>query len=156
MLQWGRNAHGLTLLPQFGSGNGVFVPTEEDPTQFASGAPVVAFPAPPSPAVSHPHMALEVGEEIFVPDLVRTLASFVNCYRNGGCCGVVPTVGLVCTSSLADVLLGSPSPQWVSYRRVAAAISTACPICVALRWLGTPELEMRRQITIALLDWICQ
>ncbi|EJF63677.1 putative isomerase YbhE [Dichomitus squalens LYAD-421 SS1] len=53
----------------FGSGNGVIVPTEEDPTQFVSGAPVITFPAPPSPAVSHPHMALEVGSEVFVPDL---------------------------------------------------------------------------------------
>ncbi|KAI0717392.1 putative isomerase YbhE, partial [Cerioporus squamosus] len=50
----------------FGSGNGVFIPTEEDPTAFVTGSPVITFPAT---ATSHPHMALEVGSEVFVPDL---------------------------------------------------------------------------------------
>ncbi len=52
---------------QFGSGNGLIIPTEEDPLQFTEGAPLISFNAP----VSHPHMALEVGSEVFVPDLVR-------------------------------------------------------------------------------------
>ncbi|PIL27506.1 hypothetical protein GSI_10657 [Ganoderma sinense ZZ0214-1] len=53
----------------YGSGNGVIVPTGQDPTKFSSGAPVLTFPAPAAPAVSHPHMALQVGKEVFVPDL---------------------------------------------------------------------------------------
>ena len=51
------------------------MPTEEDPTQFVAGSPVITFPAPVAPAVSHPHMALEVGQEVFVPDLVRARRS---------------------------------------------------------------------------------
>ncbi|TFK86813.1 putative isomerase YbhE [Polyporus arcularius HHB13444] len=52
----------------FGSGNGVFVPTGEDPTAFVTGSPVITFPTTRSPT-SHPHMALEVGSEVFIPDL---------------------------------------------------------------------------------------
>ncbi|KAH9920007.1 putative isomerase YbhE [Epithele typhae] len=52
----------------FGSGNGLFIPTQEDPLQLVSGSPLITFP-PPTGGVSHPHMALEVGEEVFVPDL---------------------------------------------------------------------------------------
>lgn len=53
---------------QFGGGNGVIVPTEEDPTQFVADAPIITFG---DVSTSHPHMALEVGSEVFVPDLVR-------------------------------------------------------------------------------------
>ncbi|KAI9063641.1 putative isomerase YbhE [Trametes sanguinea] len=56
---------GEVAVMNFGSGNGLVVPTEEDPLEFTEGAPLISFPA----AVSHPHMALEVGEEVFVPDL---------------------------------------------------------------------------------------
>ncbi|KAI0653934.1 putative isomerase YbhE [Cubamyces menziesii] len=56
---------GEVAVMNFGSGNGLIIPTEEDPLQFTEGAPLISFPAP----VSHPHMALEVGSEVFVPDL---------------------------------------------------------------------------------------
>ncbi|KAI0646305.1 putative isomerase YbhE [Trametes meyenii] len=56
---------GEVAVMNFGSGNGLIIPTEEDPLQFAEGAPLISFPA----AVSHPHMALEVGKEVLVPDL---------------------------------------------------------------------------------------
>ncbi|KAI0360680.1 putative isomerase YbhE [Trametes cingulata] len=56
---------GEVAVMNFGSGNGLVIPTEEDPLQFTEGAPLISFPA----AVSHPHMALEVGSEVLVPDL---------------------------------------------------------------------------------------
>ncbi|KAI0330349.1 putative isomerase YbhE [Cubamyces sp. BRFM 1775] len=56
---------GEVAVMNFGSGNGLIIPTEEDPLQFTEGAPLISFPA----AVSHPHMALQVGSEVFVPDL---------------------------------------------------------------------------------------
>ncbi|CDO70095.1 hypothetical protein BN946_scf184806.g22 [Trametes cinnabarina] len=58
---------GEVAVMNFGSGNGLVVPTQEDPLEFTEGAPLISFPA----AVSHPHMALEVGQEVFVPDLIR-------------------------------------------------------------------------------------
>lgn len=69
------------------------VPTGKDPTKFVSGAPVLTFPAPPAPAVSHPHMALEVGKEVFIPDLVRTIFSQISRCRSR--CGSVPTLDVV-------------------------------------------------------------
>ncbi|KAI0826618.1 putative isomerase YbhE [Trametes gibbosa] len=56
---------GEVAVMNFGSGNGLVVPTEKDPLEFTEGAPLISFDAP----VSHPHMALEVGSEVFVPDL---------------------------------------------------------------------------------------
>ncbi|KAI0635166.1 putative isomerase YbhE [Trametes polyzona] len=56
---------GEVAVMNFGSGDGLIIPTEEDPLAFAEGAPLISFSAP----VSHPHMALEVGSEVFVPDL---------------------------------------------------------------------------------------
>ncbi|KAH9849368.1 putative isomerase YbhE [Lenzites betulinus] len=56
---------GEVAVMNFGSGNGLVIPTEEDPLEFTAGAPLITFPA----AVSHPHMALEVGSEVLVPDL---------------------------------------------------------------------------------------
>ena len=44
------------------------MPTEaNDPTEFVNDFTPITFNAP----VSHPHMALDVGNEVFVPDLVR-------------------------------------------------------------------------------------
>lgn len=43
------------------------IPTTSDPLHFATNANLITFPA----EVSHPHMVLQHGEEIFVPDLVR-------------------------------------------------------------------------------------
>ncbi|KAI0777680.1 putative isomerase YbhE [Trametes elegans] len=56
---------GEVAVMNFGSGDGLVIPTEEDPLEFTEGAPLISFDA----AVSHPHMALEVGKEVFVPDL---------------------------------------------------------------------------------------
>lgn len=43
------------------------MPTASDPLVFDdSSAPLITFPAD----VSHPHMALENGEEVLIPDLV--------------------------------------------------------------------------------------
>ena len=53
---------------KYNSGNGEIIPTEgNDPTEFVNDFSLITFNAP----VSHPHMALEVGREVFVPDLVR-------------------------------------------------------------------------------------
>ena len=52
---------------QYGSGNGFVIPTSPDALHFdADAATLITFPAP----VSHPHMVLEHGNEILVPDLV--------------------------------------------------------------------------------------
>ncbi|KAM5537091.1 hypothetical protein V8D89_009237 [Ganoderma adspersum] len=57
---------GQVAVMNYNSGNGLFVPTEsEDPLEFVSSYTPVTFNAP----VSHPHMALEHGNEVFVPDL---------------------------------------------------------------------------------------
>ncbi|KAF9042829.1 putative isomerase YbhE [Hymenopellis radicata] len=52
----------------YGSGNGVILPTTSTPLDFDTSSPVITFP-PPAGGVSHPHMALEYGREILVPDL---------------------------------------------------------------------------------------
>jgi hypothetical protein len=62
----------IELFLQYGSGNGHVFPTTPDPEHFdASSSPLITFPTFPAPSegVSHPHMALEHGEEVFVPDL---------------------------------------------------------------------------------------
>ncbi|KAH9849366.1 putative isomerase YbhE [Lenzites betulinus] len=57
---------GQVAIMNYGSGNGLIVPTEKgNPLEFLSDHPVITFDA----AVSHPHMALEHGSEVFVPDL---------------------------------------------------------------------------------------
>ncbi|KAI0777681.1 putative isomerase YbhE [Trametes elegans] len=57
---------GQVAVMNYGSGNGIIVPTEEsNPLAFQSDYSLISFDAP----VSHPHMALEVGKEVFVPDL---------------------------------------------------------------------------------------
>ena len=59
-------SHLRYLCLQYNTGNGKIVPTSADGLQF-SDAPLITFPA----EVSHPHMALAHGNEVFVPDLVR-------------------------------------------------------------------------------------
>lgn len=54
---------------QFGSPNCSFVATvPDDPLHFERDSPVISFPIPEG-APSNPHMSLEVGDEVFVPDL---------------------------------------------------------------------------------------
>ncbi|KAJ7318950.1 Lactonase, 7-bladed beta-propeller-domain-containing protein [Mycena albidolilacea] len=53
----------------FGSPNCSFVATvPDDPLHFERDSPVISFPIPEG-APSNPHMSLEVGDEVFVPDL---------------------------------------------------------------------------------------
>ncbi|KAF7324632.1 putative isomerase YbhE [Mycena kentingensis (nom. inval.)] len=53
----------------FGSPNCSFVATDpNDPLRFLTDSPVIPFPVPEG-APSNPHMSLEVGDEVFVPDL---------------------------------------------------------------------------------------
>ncbi|KAI1798203.1 putative isomerase YbhE [Ganoderma leucocontextum] len=57
---------GQVAVMNYGSGNGLIVPTEsEDPLEFVSSYTPITFNA----TVSHPHMALQHGNEVFVPDL---------------------------------------------------------------------------------------
>ncbi|ETW75177.1 hypothetical protein HETIRDRAFT_390749 [Heterobasidion irregulare TC 32-1] len=57
---------GQVGIMNYGSGNGFVIPTSPDALHFdADAATLITFPAP----VSHPHMILEHGNEILVPDL---------------------------------------------------------------------------------------
>jgi hypothetical protein len=62
---------GEVAIMNYSSGNGRIIPTTTSPEQFSDDGPVITFP-PPAGGVSHPHMALQHGTEIFVPDLVST------------------------------------------------------------------------------------
>lgn len=53
----------------FDGGSGLFIPTIGSPLHFERNAPAITFPTKPN-TVSHPHMLLQHGEEVFVPDLV--------------------------------------------------------------------------------------
>jgi len=62
---------GQVVVLNYGSGDGRIIPTETDPLQFDSSnssSPTITFP-PPAATVSHPHMAVEVGNELLIPDL---------------------------------------------------------------------------------------
>ncbi|KAF5340451.1 hypothetical protein D9758_013557 [Tetrapyrgos nigripes] len=66
---------GQVAVFNYNSGDGRIVPLTDGGLGFddsASSAALIKFPVPTAPTsegVSHPHMALEVGKEIFVPDL---------------------------------------------------------------------------------------
>lgn len=53
----------------YNGANAIFVPTTGSPLSFAKNASPVAFPVNPG-TLSHPHMVLEHGDEVFIPDLV--------------------------------------------------------------------------------------
>ncbi|THH16791.1 hypothetical protein EW146_g3915 [Bondarzewia mesenterica] len=55
---------GQVAIMNYNSGNGFILPTTPDPLHFGS-ASLITFPA----SVSHPHMVLEHGNEVLVPDL---------------------------------------------------------------------------------------
>ncbi|KAJ7054128.1 Lactonase, 7-bladed beta-propeller-domain-containing protein [Mycena amicta] len=59
---------GEVAIMNYSSGNGRIIPTTTSPEIFNNDAPVITFPAPPG-GVSHPHMALQHGKEVLVPDL---------------------------------------------------------------------------------------
>lgn len=69
---------GQVAIMNYNSGNGRVIPTTNSPLHFQSNdAPLITFPRPTG--VSHPHMVLEHGQEILVPDLVRrSICSTVN------------------------------------------------------------------------------
>ncbi|KAF5353888.1 hypothetical protein D9756_007265 [Leucocoprinus leucothites] len=52
----------------YDTGNGRIIPTNGSPLVFDESAPLITFPRKPG-TVSHPHMLLEHGDEILVPDL---------------------------------------------------------------------------------------
>ncbi|KAH9896868.1 putative isomerase YbhE [Cubamyces lactineus] len=57
---------GQVAIMNYDTGNGLIVPTEKgNPLEFVPEYSLITFDAP----VSHPHMALEHGSEVFVPDL---------------------------------------------------------------------------------------
>ncbi|KAI5116803.1 hypothetical protein M0805_007015 [Coniferiporia weirii] len=58
---------GQVAIMNYDSGNGMIIPTTSDPLHFdtSSSTKLITFPA----AVSHPHMAVQNGEEVLVPDL---------------------------------------------------------------------------------------
>ncbi|KAH8109437.1 putative isomerase YbhE [Phellopilus nigrolimitatus] len=62
-----RSVPGQVAIMNYGSGNGKIIPTTGDPLHFdtSNATETIAFPAP----VSHPHMALQNGNEVLVPDL---------------------------------------------------------------------------------------
>jgi hypothetical protein len=62
----------------YGSGDGRIVPTSSsDPTVLDdSHAPLIKFPAPAAPNVSHPHQSVEFNGQVYVPDLV---GNFIQC-----------------------------------------------------------------------------
>ncbi|KAJ7235064.1 hypothetical protein C8J57DRAFT_1089242, partial [Mycena rebaudengoi] len=50
-------------------GNGRIVPTSTSPARFSRNAPIITFP-PLAGGLSHPHIALQYGMRVFVPDLM--------------------------------------------------------------------------------------
>ncbi|KXN82927.1 hypothetical protein AN958_02010 [Leucoagaricus sp. SymC.cos] len=68
----------------FNSGNGLFVPTATSELRFQRDAPLITFPEKPN-TISHPHMVLEHGDEVLVPDLGQdTIWRLVQNGRNPG------------------------------------------------------------------------
>ncbi|KAL0958790.1 hypothetical protein HGRIS_014111 [Hohenbuehelia grisea] len=59
---------GQVAIMNYNSGNGRIIPTTGRPETFDQSAGIISFPQPVG-GVSHPHMALEHGNEVLVPDL---------------------------------------------------------------------------------------
>jgi hypothetical protein len=56
---------------QYGGGNGLVVPLQDDLLHFVTEPPPPLITFNPAPApISHPHEGVEVGDQLFVPDLV--------------------------------------------------------------------------------------
>lgn len=69
---------GEVAVMNYGSGNGRIIPTTNNGLTFDNFAPTITLPPPSTPTVSHPHMALQHGEEVLVPDLVRKRVNAVS------------------------------------------------------------------------------
>ena len=63
---------GEIAVMNYGGGNGRFISTGPSDALFGAVLADITFPVP-SNGTSHPHMALEFGNEVLVPDLVRTV-----------------------------------------------------------------------------------
>ncbi|KAG5635490.1 hypothetical protein H0H81_011045 [Sphagnurus paluster] len=59
---------GAVAVFNYNSGNGRIIPTTSNPLKFDNSAGIISFPQ--LQGASHPHMALEHGSEILIPDLV--------------------------------------------------------------------------------------
>ncbi|KAF7292658.1 Isomerase YbhE [Mycena indigotica] len=60
---------GQVAIMNYGSGNGEIVPTSKTGTQFNNSTSTLLSFTPPPGGTSNPHMAVEHGSEVFVPDL---------------------------------------------------------------------------------------
>jgi 6-phosphogluconolactonase (cycloisomerase 2 family) len=58
---------GQVAVVNYSAGTGMVVPTTTDGLHFDRGATTITF-TPPSTCMSHPHMTLQHGNEVFVPD----------------------------------------------------------------------------------------
>ncbi|KAH8109447.1 putative isomerase YbhE [Phellopilus nigrolimitatus] len=56
---------GQVAIMNYNTGNGKIIPTTTDPLHFNASSELITFPA----SVSHPHMAVQNGDEVLVPDL---------------------------------------------------------------------------------------
>lgn len=59
---------GQVAVMNFGSGDGLVIPTSSSPLLFDRSTPLITFPVPQN-VVSHPHSTYEFGQELLVPDL---------------------------------------------------------------------------------------
>jgi len=59
---------GQVAVMNYNTGNGRIIPTAGSPLTFDNSAPLITFP-PPAGGISHPHMALQHGNEVLIPDL---------------------------------------------------------------------------------------
>lgn len=73
---------GEVAVMNYNTGNGRIIPTMDNGVAFDGSAPTITFPPPAAPSVSHPHMALEYGNEVLVPDLGAD--TIWRLTRNGG------------------------------------------------------------------------
>ena len=62
---------GQVAIVNYNGGNAEFIPTTSDPLQFSKRPALITFPVPDT-KVSHPHMALQYGSEVFIADLVSS------------------------------------------------------------------------------------
>lgn len=82
----------------------MIIPTT-DPLHFSRDASLITFPAP----VSHPHMALQHGEEIFVPDLASIHAFKLVC--------MAACFWRACRHGTAGKWKRPPAGAWQAYGR---------------------------------------
>jgi len=72
---------GQVAIANYAGGNAEVIPTTSDPLHFARNATLITFP-PPEGGVSHPHMSLQYGNELFIPDLVSLGICTITCWES--------------------------------------------------------------------------